>query len=96
MIHSMAQMEIDYILVPVALKNIVQECITLENEPLNVSDHYPITCKLNLGSVDCNTIVIEPKGSIKWSKIRPEKLMREYTLPVDSQIRALVDKIRTK
>ena len=87
---------IDYILLPVALKEMTQECITVENEPLNVSDHYPVTCKLTIGSVDSNTIVIEPKGSIKWNKIRPEKLLRDYTLPVDTQIKALVEKFRTE
>ena len=87
---------IDYILVPNVLKGVTQECITMENEPLNVSDHYPITCTFKLGSVDCNTIIIEPSGSIKWNKMRPERLAHDYTLPVDIKIRDLVDSLSEK
>ena len=87
---------IDYILVPNVLKGFTQECITMENEPLNVSDHYPVTCTFKLGSVECNTIIIESSGSIKWNKMRPEKLAHDYTLPVDIKIRDLVDSLMEK
>ena len=85
---------IDYFLIPNYLKSLVAECVTLDHEPLNTSDHNPVVCRLKLGIVERNITTFKRKSQLKWNGIDPTKLYNELTLPVGASIHELINRIK--
>ena len=85
---------IDYVLVPADLAKSISNCTTLDHEPLNSSDHNPVTCSINLGCIERTTIEMKKKSSLKWNRLDPTTLQNLYTIPVSHRIRLLVDTIK--
>ena len=62
---------IDYALISNDISDKLLECITLDHETLNTSDHNPIIIDLDLGGLERNTISMDRKGGLRWNKIPP-------------------------
>ena len=81
---------LDYILVPKDLELAVCKCSTIEEDPLNTSDHYPVVIEIVVGSIPMQNIEVNVPRRIKWSKIPKEVVEEKYTKPVENEIRLLL------
>ena len=80
---------IDYIMIPSDLAGVVDKCLVIEEEDLNVSDHLPIKVVLNIEMIPRVSISNYSTSSIKWSKTKIEQIFEEYTHPLSDSLRTL-------
>ena len=80
---------IDYFMVPRELKDMVSECMVMEEDPLNTSDHLPVRLILNLEKIPC----VASKGfvnrSVNWKKPSYEQIQMLYTNPLEYSVHGL-------
>ena len=81
---------IDYAMIPKDLDESLIECEVLDNEPLNTSDHNPVVITLKFSGIESNTLSVKRQGGLKWNKITPEKLLNNFTLPVEKEVNELL------
>ena len=84
---------IDHILIPATLMEHVVSSQVLDDSPLNVSDHRPVTCYIKLGSVAKNTSPGKTKRTKRWDKWSNEDIREKYTTPVSRQLNEIYNLI---
>ena len=82
---------IDYVVVPNDFMEYVQDCLTLEYDSLNTSDHVPVVATFNMGCVPKTNIEIKSKKKLRWDKLSQENMKIKYTDPVDYDFKLILD-----
>ena len=86
---------IDYLIIPVHLKDSVLECHTYDYDTLNTSDHVPVSMKLDIGNIPRGAVEGAPQPKFRWDKLSPEMLYNRYQTPLEQSLRALISKWET-
>ena len=80
---------LDYVLVPKHITDKVLSCTVLEEEALNTSDHYPVSVKIDVGSIELQVIEVNAARNVKWNKLSSETINDKYTKPVSAELTLL-------
>ena len=82
---------IDYVLVPNYLASNIVECLTLNEDVLNTSDHLPVKINIRIGSIPrgCTEGVLVDK--IRWDKLDCESMQRRYRIPLEDAVKELTN-----
>ena len=67
-------------------------CLTVDEHPLNTSDHLPISYVLDLTHVRDPPKSAIPSDSLDWSKAVEEGKILEYSQATDNAVRSLLNK----
>ena len=74
---------IDYIAIPVCMRDMVTHSCVLKDEIMNLSDHNPVSVSLNLEDLVSATAPAKKDGKILWKKLSKADLFDKYTyIPV--------------
>ena len=81
---------LDYISVPITLENDVTECIVLEWNVLNTSDHVPVSALLHINGQKSEQGEVAPFCAIRWDKLSVDEIRERYEDPLTPEIDMLV------
>ena len=81
---------IDHILIPAELSKVLLHSQVLGEDPINVSDHRPVTADLNLGSLIPNVTTAKENKFLKWDKLSSVERFEKYTRVVDEEMLDLI------
>ena len=70
----------------ILLKEMVVECTVDDEQVLNTSDHVPVRVILDLNLIPRTTGLGNTVRSIKWSKMSKERIVLDYTRPLDDML----------
>ena len=84
---------IDHILCPSHFQPAISDCVVLDDNPTNLSDHLPVICKLScvLGG-PTGALPSSPTAQIpqlNWKKVSRETLLTSYTEAVEHALSSL-------
>ena len=83
---------IDYVLVPEVLLDSFGHCVTSSYDPLNTSDHIPLSIVFNIDGVPCGATEGILPTKLRWDKMTPITLRMNYQRPLGEDL----DRIYTK
>ena len=76
---------IDHILLPIEKYDLVTSCEILDDDALNVSNHRPICCHVNLSHAEETTMAAPSvRKSVQWRVAKPEDILN-YRESVENQ-----------
>ena len=84
---------IDYVLVPSYLNESISTCVTLDNEPLNTSDHLPVRLSIDLGTIPRGSTEGLVQNKIRWDKMDSHANFMKYEAPLWTSISELLSNI---
>ena len=84
---------IDYVLVPSYLNESISTCVTLDNEPLNTSDHLPVRLSIDLGTIPQGSTEGLVQNKIRWDKMDSHAKFMKYEAPLGTSISELLSYI---
>ena len=91
--NDMGNSCIDYILVPTELWPKVTSCSCMSNDPLNTSDHSPVSAVFMVKGAKKLTIDVKRKPNLKWGKLDAEQMATRYTVPVGHELESLYNNV---
>ena len=69
---------LDYITIPVTMKPSVVRASVLSEDPLNTSDHYPVSITFNVECARAENVRDESQGRIRWDKLSRHEIHTKY------------------
>ena len=83
---------IDYVLTNQDGTRGISSCSTLEDHPLNTSDHLPILCTLDVTHLRVEPAPVFPSIHLDWSKAVKAQDIHLYSNAIDDIVRPLLGK----
>ena len=81
---------LDYILIPMPIRQFVTKCGVIPEQALNTSDHLPVYAMIKTSIIPCSTIKSTFLKSIKWGKLDMATMKSKYEDPVHDRIKDLL------
>ena len=73
---------VDYCIVDSAAAHLIDRCRVLDNHPLDLSDHIPISVSLNKELISCHRPT--PQIRLDWRKANTDGLIINLSFPITS------------
>ena len=81
-------------MIPRHLREEVAVCHTHDYEPLNTSDHVPITMSIRMDDIPCGAIAGVQHSKLRWDKLSPEVRVHRYQAPLDASMGEMLIRFR--
>ena len=87
---------IDFICIPITMKDSLTACNVSDNEPLNNSDHESVSIRLNVKTLQRHTRKDSTPKNKRWDKLTDVQIFEKYSYPVECLLLQYIEPELTK